>query len=172
MARPGSGKVTGYSTAQVALHWAVVVLVVFQFVGSGGMERSWRAFTRGEALPADAALLANLHAISGLLILLFALARIFLRLTRGAPKPPADEPRALRILAEATHGLLYLLLLVVPLSGAAAWFAGAEPAAGVHQMLKNLLFFVVVLHVAGALFQHFVRRSDVLMRMLKPQRAL
>ncbi len=165
-------QVTGYSTAQVALHWAVVVLVVFQFVASSGMAQSWRAFTRGEAAPADAALLTGLHAASGVLILLFALARIALRVTRGAPKPPADEPRILKIVSEATHGLLYVLLIVVPLSGMAAWFGGVEKAADGHEVLKSVLMLVVALHVAGALFQHFVRRSDVMMRMMRPQRSL
>ena len=164
--------VTGYSTAQVALHWTVVVLVIFQFIANEGMVTSWRALRRGEALPADAALMANLHVTAGILVLVLALARIWLRITRGAPKPPAGEPRVLHILAEATHGLLYLLLLLLPLSGMAAWFAGVPEAGQGHSLLKTVLLFVVIVHVAGALFQHFVRRSDVLMRMLRPQRSL
>lgn len=164
--------VTGYSTAQVALHWTVVVLVVFQFVANSPMASAWRAMQRGEAAPADAMPLANLHAVAGVLILLLALARIYLKVTRGTPKPPADEPRILQIFAEATHGLLYLLLLLVPVSGAVAWFGGVAQAAQGHVVLKTVLMLAVVLHVAGALFQHFIRRSDVLMRMLRPQRSL
>lgn len=163
--------VTGYSPMQMALHWIVVVLVAFQFLAHAGIEESWRTFVRGnEVADADAAMLTYLHITAGTLILVLALARIYLRLTRGAPSPPADEPRLLQIIAEAVHGSIYLLLLLLPISGSVAWFLGVEAAGNVHGLLTNLLLGAIVLHIAGALFQHFVRRSDVLMRMFKPER--
>lgn len=165
-----SEKVTGYSPAQVALHWAVVVLVAFQFLAHEGIEQSWRAFVRNEPPPVDAAILTYLHIGAGMLVLLLALARLTLRLTRGAPHPPADEPRLFQILAEAVHGTIYLLLLLLPVSGMVAWFGGMEAAGDAHELMKTLLLVAIVLHVGGALFQHFVRRSDVMMRMLRPQR--
>jgi len=163
--------VTGYSPTQVALHWIVVVLVAFQFLAHDGIEESWRAFTRGQSLPDDAAPLTFLHIAAGILVLLLALARIYLRVTRGAPPPPADEPRLLQITAEAVHGSIYVLLLLLPISGSAAWFFGAHAAGDAHEVLKNLLLGAIFLHVAGALFQHFVRRSEVLMRMFRPERS-
>ena len=167
-----AGNVTGYSPMQVALHWSVVVLVAFQFLAHAGIEESWRAFLRGNAAPeGDAATLAYLHIAAGMLVFLLALARIYLRLTRGAPKPPQDEPRLLQIAAEAVHGAIYVLLLLLPISGAVAWFLGVEAAGNAHAVMKSLLLLAIVLHVAGALFQHFIRRSDVLMRMFRPDRA-
>jgi cytochrome b561 len=165
-----AGKVTGYSRAQVALHWTVLVLVAFQFLAHDGIEEAWRAFRRGQPTPADAAVLTYMHIGGGTLVLLLALARIYLRMTRGAPAPPANEPKLLQLAAEAVHLLIYALLLLLPLSGAVAWFAGIEAAADAHEWLKNVLLAAIALHVAGALFQHFVRRSGVLMRMLSPQR--
>lgn len=162
--------VTGYSPAQVALHWIVVALVALQFVAHEGVETWWRAFMRGEPPPADSAPLAYMHVGAGILVLMAALARVYLRATRGAPPPPADEPRALQFLAEAVHGLIYVLLFVLPLSGAVAWFLGVRPAGAVHSLLTNVLLAAIALHVAGALFQHFVRRSSVLMRMFRPER--
>ena len=166
----GAKEVAGYSPTQVALHWIVVALVVFQFVAHDGVEEAWRAFVRGETSSTDSAPLAYMHVVAGILVLLAALARIYLRVTRGAPPPPADEPRVLQFLAEAVHGLIYLLLLSLPVSGAVAWFLGVRPAGAVHSLLTNVLLAAIVLHVAGALFQHFVRRSGVLMRMFRPQR--
>jgi cytochrome b561 len=165
-----SGKVTGYSRAQVALHWTVLVLVAFQFLAHDGIEEAWRAFRRGQPTPADAAALTYMHIGAGSLVLLLALARIYLRMTRGAPAPPADEPRLMQLAAEGVHMLIYALLLLLPLSGSVAWFVGVEASADVHEWLKNVLLAAIALHVSGALFQHFVRRSDVLMRMLSPQR--
>lgn len=163
-----AGNVTGYSPAQVALHWMVVVLVAFQFLAHEGMEASWRAFQRGEPLPVDATTMTNLHIATGLGVLLLALARIYLRATRGAPPPPADEPRLLQILSETVHGTIYVLLILLPVSGSAAWFLGAEIAGTAHALMKNILLGAIVLHIAGALFQHFVRRSGVMMRMFRP----
>lgn len=83
--------------------------------------------------------------------------------------PPPDEPRLLQIAAEAVHGLIYLLLFLLPISGSVAWFLGVEAAGDAHGLFKNLLLGAIVLHITGALFQHFIRRSDVLMRMFKPE---
>lgn len=159
---------TGYSPAQVALHWIVVVLVAFQFLAHDGMEASWRAFLRSEPPPADAAVLTYLHIAVGSLVFFLALMRIYLRATRGAPPAPTDEPRLLHLLSEAVHGSIYLLLLSLPASGAVAWFLGVELSSDVHELLQNVLLGAIALHVAGALFQHFVRRSTVLMRMFRP----
>jgi cytochrome b561 len=164
-------KVSGYSTVQVTLHWSVVVLVAFQYLAHDGMEAAWRAFLRDEPTAPDTTLLAYLHVVAGVTILLLALARVYLRFTRGAPPPPPDEPRLLQILSEAVHGLIYLSLFLLPLSGSAAWFAGVEAAGAVHNTLKTVLLGAIVLHIAGALFQHFIRRSDVMMRMFRPQRS-
>ncbi|MBX3572307.1 MAG: cytochrome b/b6 domain-containing protein [Mesorhizobium sp.] len=165
-------KVTGYSPMQVALHWIVVVLVAFQFVAHDGIEESWRAWLRdGMRLPTDGWVLAYLHIGAGILILILALARLYLRVTRGAPPPPADEPRLLQWAAEAIHGLIYLLLILLPVTGAAAWFFSVRTAANVHDILQNVLLLAIALHVSGALFQHFVRRSQVLMRMFRPDRS-
>lgn len=163
-------KVTGYSPMQVTLHWLVVVLVAFQFLAHDGIEESWRAFVRGEPATIGTSTLTVMHWVTGILVLLLALARIRLRLTRGAPSPPADEPRLMQMAAEAVHGSIYLLLLLLPISGAVAWFLGVRAAGAVHELLTNLLLAAIVLHVAGALFQHFVRRSQVLIRMFRPQR--
>lgn len=163
--------VAGYSSAQVALHWIVVALVAFQFVAHEGIEDAWRAYLRADPAPEGSAALAAMHVAVGTLVLLAALARIYLRVSRGAPPPPAGEPRLLQLLAEAVHRLIYVLLIALPLSGAAAWFFGVRPAGTLHSLLTNVLLAAIVLHIAGALFQHFVRRSDVLMRMLRPERS-
>jgi len=163
--------VTGYSRAQVALHWMIVVLVAFQFLAHEGIEASWRAFRGGEPAPSDAAVLTYMHVIAGSLVLALMLARIYLRVTRGAPPPPADEARPLQLVAEAIHRALYVLLVLLPLTGAVAWFLGVRLAGEAHELLTNFLLAAIALHVAGALFQHVVRRSNVLMRMFKPERS-
>lgn len=158
-ARPHS-----YLKAQIALHWLVAALVVAQFISSAGIEAAWRAWrSTGTAEPSIA---AQMHVWMGIIIFVLALWRIALRFAHGAPPLPDSDPAPLRLLARVTHFALYALILLVPLSGFGAWFGGAEQAAAGHRLTKNLLFFVVLLHVTGALVQHFWFRTDVLRRML------
>ncbi len=161
---------TGYSTVQVALHWTVVVLVTFQFLAHEGMEEAYRAFRRAEMPTGDDETFAYLHIGVGVTVLLLMLTRLFLRLTRGVPAPPKDDPLPMRLVADGIHWLIYALLILLPLSGSVAWFAGVERAADAHVLFQNILLIAIALHIGGALFQHFVRRSDVLLRMMRPGR--
>lgn len=155
----------GYSTLQIALHWLVALIVVHQFVLHKGIETAWDAYKAGQAAPFS--VLAGLHVAGGILVLAFVLARIAMRLKRGAPELPVEEPMVLRLAAHATHWGLYLLLIGLVGSGMAAWFGGVKLAASAHGTFKNLLMLLVALHVAGALFQHFWLKSDVLRRMMR-----
>lgn len=153
-----------FSPLQILLHWSVAVLVLSQFLTEDAMGSGWRALRRGMT-EADA-LLVLAHVIGGTLILGLTVWRIVLRITRGVPPAAIAEPRPLRLAAAATHHMLYLLLLVLPVTGLVAWIGGHGAAADLHEMLTTLLLAMIALHVAGAAYQQFVLRSDVLARML------
>lgn len=154
-----------FSPAQIALHWLTVLLILAQFLNDHAIGRAFNATMRGAAqIPGGWRVTA--HILTGVAILAFTLWRIALRLRRGAPPPAANEPRALQIVAAATHGLLYLLLLLLPLTGLVAWYGSVGPAAGLHEILKTVLLVTIGLHVLGALYQQFVLRSGVVARML------
>lgn len=108
----------------------------------------------------------NVHVIVGLTILALVGWRLWLRWRRGVPALPGREHPYLRAIAAATHGLFYLLLIVLPLTGALAWFGSVNLAATSHALIEKLLLVVIALHVGGALVQHFWYKSDVLRRML------
>lgn len=153
----------GYSALQIGLHWTVALLIVAQFLGHDGIAAAWDAFKDGAAVaPAQ---LAYLHVIVGLSILMLALWRLWLRFSRGVPPAPETGHPALRLLAKATHVAIYALIIGMPLGGAAAWFLGIEPAAAAHSLAAAALFWLVILHVAGALVEQFVLKSGVLARM-------
>ena len=122
---------------------------------------------REEGLAAAPSAPAILHIIVGVSVLLITLYRFYLRQTQGHPARPENEPQWASVLGAATHWALYLLLILMPLSGAVAWFLGVEGAGAVHSgILRWALIAVVLLHVAGALVEHFVFRSPALKRML------
>ncbi len=157
----------GYSRAQVILHWVVAALILFQLLVHESMEMAWDA--RMEGGPAEGANPLP-HIVVGSAILILAAIRLVIRLRHGAPPHPAGQPALLGVLANVVHGLIYVLLFAIPLSGLLAWFGGVEPAADVHSgPLRFALIALVIVHIVGALVQQFVLKSGVLMRMMKPE---
>lgn len=159
---------TGFTRTQIALHWAVVVLVACQYIFSDGIERAWRAFVNGTYTDTDLTGAAMAHAAGGALVLLLAIWRLVLRFRVGAPAPDPAEPAALQVLSKVTHSAIYLLIILVPLSGMAAWGGGIKDAIGAHLLGKTLLMVLIVLHVVGALTHQFFFKTDVLRRMFVP----
>lgn len=157
----------GYSGLQIALHWTVVVLVALQmFV----LNDSIGQLRDGEAVGSTGELFADLHVAAGIAVFVLALARLYLRFTRGVPMLPPDEPYPMKLAAHAVHAALYALILLMPITGALAWWLDLELMADIHGLGENAIMVVVALHIVGALYQHFIARTDVLRRMLRADR--
>jgi cytochrome b561 len=159
----------GYSIWQVGLHWLIAALIIFQYLAHDGMEHAWHAQHRGVQPSASDATMANIHAAVGIAVLLLAALRLAIRLRRGAPPVPPQHNPLLRLGARLSHFALYVAIFAMPFSGMAAWFGGVVRAGQVHSLGATLLFWLVVLHALAALAEHFVMRTDVLTRMLKPE---
>jgi cytochrome b561 len=160
----------GYSTMQIVLHWLIAALVIFQVVFGENIAAAWRALRRGAEVNPDDAFNAQIHVYLGIAVLVLALWRLALRLRWGAPEAPAGESAIQRWIARATHVVLYLVIFGMPVSGGVAWYLGVGAAAEVHELAKPVIVVFVALHAAGALWQHFVGRTGVLVRMLRPAR--
>ncbi|MEZ5714110.1 MAG: cytochrome b/b6 domain-containing protein [Paracoccaceae bacterium] len=155
-----------YTKTQIRLHWLIFLLIALQYLNNDAISGAWRQVTKGETVVFDPMILA--HVALGGLIGLLVLMRIAQRLRHGAPALPEDEPPALRLVAQLTHLGLYVLMVAVPVSGAVAWFLKIEAAGEAHEVMKGLLLVLVGLHVAGALYQQFVLKTDVMARMKRP----
>lgn len=154
-----------YSTVQKALHWLVAVIIVVQLIFGEDMAHAFRAFNQQADASGLSSLSVQFHVWGGLSIILFAVWRLFLRKTRGAPELPAEEPAYLKFAASATHVLFYALMIIAPVSGAVAYFYGVEVAGEFHEILKPVFILLILAHFAGALYQHFMLKTDVLKRM-------
>ncbi len=158
---------TGYSRTQIILHWAIALLILFQFVGSEAIseliEETGLAASSAETIP----LIVRAHVLAGLLTFVLVLIRVFMRFSKGAPALPEGEDPKMKMMAHATHGILYLALLLMPISGALAWFGQNELADTAHLTLKFVLLGFVVLHIAAALYHHFVLKNGLIKRMMK-----
>ena len=180
----GSRPVQAYSAAQQALHWATALLIVTLVPVGLTMTRL------GEGALTNT--LYELHKSLGLTVFALAFARIVLRLVRGAPPLVPGLPGWQRAAAHGSHLALYILIVLVPLSGWAATSAccapvnlfwtlplslpvegGMEAAKGifaVHEALAFTLSAIVLIHVGAALHHHLIRRDATLRRMLRGAR--
>lgn len=142
------------------------ILIGLQFVLHERMSEAWDAFRDGKTFALDP--LVASHVVGGLAVLALALWSIALRRTRGAPPPPEAEPAPLRLAAHAGHMALYALMILMPMSGALAWFGGQDAAAVAHDAMKPLMIALVGIHVLAALWHQFWLRDGLILRMKRP----
>jgi len=157
--------VKGYSRRQILLHWTVALIVIPQFLLHDDMAAAWRAVRKGEDYVNTP--LVAFHIYAGIAILALMIWRLAVRLRRGVPPQPAAEHPALKLVAALTHWALYALLILLPVTGLAAWYGGFGTAGEVHEAMKLPLFALFWLHVLGALFQQFVLKTGILSRMMR-----
>lgn len=158
----------GYNFAQISLHWIIAALVIIQLILGEDIVPAYRAFRRGTEVAPDDLWNANIHVYVGIAVFVLAILRFAIRLTRGVPAPPSGESALQHWAAAVVHLVLYAAIFLMPLTGAAAWYLGIGWLGEVHEIGKPVIIIAVLLHAAGALWQHFVQKSDVLVRMLKP----
>lgn len=131
-----------------------------------------------------------LHKSIGITLLGVAVLRLGWRLLDRRPAAPAGQPAWQTGAAHAVHGLIYLLLLGIPLSGwlynsasgfPLRWFklanlpklADADPglkaiAHALHEYGAWALVALVLGHAAAALWHHVVLRDHTLSSMIPP----
>ena len=127
---------SGYSGAQIALHWAIAVLILFNYLYSEGMEDAFDARLEGTPV-GNLDLNPMIHDWIGVTELALCLIRLGLRLTRGAPE--AGGTGRMQQAAIWGHRLLYALMILVPLMGVITWFGRTEATADLHALLRMLL---------------------------------
>lgn len=156
-----------YARAQVALHWLIVLLLMVQFLTSGGMVRAYENVQSGDGTYTGATII---HGIIGTSILLAMLGRLGMRLSLGAPPPPETEPKAIKAFSRGTHYAFYVLLIAMPPVGLTAVFFGAGWAAEVHSLAARLLLALVIFHILGALW-HATKNDGVIGRIVPSLKA-
>lgn len=156
----------GYSARQIRLHWLVTVLIVLQFLLHEPIAMAWDGIKEGQSPAFNWLILA--HVLGGSLVLIFSLWRLVLRFGRGVPPAPEAEPEILRRAAHLGHLALYALMILMPLSGMAAWFGGIEVAAEGHEVMRIALLVLVAVHVLAALWHQFWLKDGLMMRMKRP----
>jgi len=175
-----SRKPTRYGAVAQFFHWAVVVLIAFQYTWA------WR-IDETEAVRARFELVIQ-HKTIGMAILVLAILRLVWRLFNRPPPLPKHLASWEVWAAKLGHAGLYVLIFIVPISGwlysqAAGYgdywwgpvsfpsFIEASPAAEdffyeLHELLVTLLMILAAVHILAALRHHFFLKDNVLKRML------
>jgi cytochrome b561 len=172
-----------YGLTARLFHWLIVLLLAVQYaigsimphIGRKTLDQGW----------------VHWHLSVGAAILLVIVLRFGWRLFH--PVALADHLAPWEFaLSRITHLTLYLLVFAMTLLGWAAANARGwdvrllglvklpalapsgstwgHEAGDIHNVLVYVLLGFIALHVAGALYHHFIRRDDVLQRMLSAPR--
>ncbi|MEM9530659.1 MAG: cytochrome b/b6 domain-containing protein [Pseudomonadota bacterium] len=163
------------------LHWLVAALIVVQYVLAQLAERAEHADATVRLL----GLVAN-HKSVGMTVLALVAFRLVWRFLKPVPALP-PMPSWQITASKVSHGLLYALLLALPLTGwlmssasaySVSWFNLFQipdligPDADlkgtletIHEILAKALFVMAVIHVLAALKHFVVDRDGVLERM-------
>ncbi len=97
-----------YSSIAIALHWMIAILILANL--------SVGFFMEGFA-PALRRIVIPLHASSGITVLVLTIVRVLWRLTHRPPPLLEGLKTWEERLAHAVHGLLYGLMILMPLTG-------------------------------------------------------
>lgn len=166
-----------YGSVAKFFHWLIFVLLLFMVILGYCLDdvpKLYRPFA------------TNLHKLTGLLILLLMLLRAAWALIN--PKPLLPNARAWEYWAAySVHGLLYVTVIAMPLVG---WIASnaadhppylghivfslpiaqnkalADAAFDLHGNLAIAIIILFVIHVLAAFYHYFIKKDDVLQRML------
>jgi cytochrome b561 len=163
-----------FTPLQRFLHWLMAVCILAMFFVGVGMVST--------IAPKYLGLIA-IHKTLGVTLLVLVLIRLWARLRYGAPALPSDLPNPMKLAAQASHYLLYGLMIVMPLLGWGMLQAAHYPIVllgGVrlplilpqsdrlhtllwdaHHYLAFVFFALVLLHLAAALYHALVRRDGV-----------
>jgi cytochrome b561 len=170
---------TRYHPATIFFHWVIFLLFV---VALAAIE--YRGYLpKGDPLKDS---IVNIHMLAGQLVFLFVLFRAAARFRFRAPAA-LSGPRWQTWAAHGVHGLLYLMMFGLPITGvlfnqAGGWdvnFFGwvlpqliapnkelGDTLHGIHEWIGNAVYYLVGLHILGALWHHFALKDGTLRRML------
>jgi cytochrome b561 len=176
-----AGTPTRYGTVAIALHWLIALLIVCGFA-LGWVMTDIPGFTPTKLK------YFSWHKWIGVTVFALVIIRILWRATHATPPMPSHMPKWQRGIAHLTHFLLYVLMVVIPVSGYLYSSAANVPVVylglvplprliapdphlkevlkSVHITLNYTLLVLVVLHVLAALKHQILDRDGLLSRMI------
>lgn len=167
-----------YGLIAKLFHWIMSIMVILMLIAGFLMDDyiepplKWQIF--------------GLHEATGVLILTLVILRLLWRFYNTTVLLPADLPNWQKKVATININLLYLLMILMPISGFLMTilsnhhidFYGlftiqsfaqdlqfAKICKKIHQKAALLFTALIILHILAAFYHHFIRKDNVLKRM-------
>ncbi|HYD79640.1 MAG TPA: cytochrome b [Paucimonas sp.] len=170
-----------YTLPAIVLHWLIALLII------GGFGLGLTMVDIPGITPTKLKYF-SWHKWIGVTVFGLACVRLLWRLAHPAPAYPSSMPDWQRQAANVLHGLLYVLIFAIPVSGYFYSLAAGVPVVylgvlplpvlieadndlkpilkDLHYWLNMTLLAALCLHIAAALKHQFIDRDGVLKRML------
>jgi len=166
-----------YSSKQKWIHWSSALLIVI-------VTLLLLAKVTMSNILGGMPIVYLLHKSLGVVVWLLMIWRIIVIRDQGVPDVLPKEQKLQRILSKSTQGFIYLLLLIVPLSGYLMsgrdlnvfWLISIpaiDMSNNLHQIFhtmhligSDLLAILVLFHILAALYHYFGVKDKVLQSML------
>ena len=177
-----------YNSVAISLHW----LIAFFLLGLLAVGKYMTGLESDDPLRFT---LTQWHKSFGIAVFVTVIFRILWRLTHKPPALPVSATAFERMASHATHIAMYLLMVVIPVSGWVMVSASplnlqtelfglitlphlgiaanasdkellTERSVLVHIWLANILLALAVLHIAAAFFHQLVHRDNLISRMV------
>jgi cytochrome b561 len=172
---------TRYTLTAQALHWLTVLSIL------AILPVAWVMMSLPTG-PEQTRMLV-FHRSLGVTIFAVVVVRLAWRLTHPAPPSPSGAPRVTELISQVTHGLLYALLLLMPVTGYLQSADGrpvsylglinlpelpkdkalGDVANVFHHLGQWGIYTLVGLHVGATVWQVAIGRDGLLSRMIPPQ---
>ncbi len=168
-----------YHLSSIALHWLMLALFIAVYASINLRELFEKGTAAREALK-------SLHFMLGMLMFALVWLRIAMRVKHPTPGIEPAPPQWQQATAQLAHLALYGIMLGMPLLGWLLLSAAGKPIpffglelpaliapdkalAGqlkeIHELIGSLGYFLIGGHAAAALFHHYIKRDNTLLRM-------
>jgi cytochrome b561 len=165
-----------YGSVAKFFHWFIAVAIIGLIIVGYSLENI------------NSSMLYKAHKAIGFFVLLVVIARLLWRFSNIVPSYHA-LPKWMVFGANAMHYTLYALMIIVPFAGFIASNAGQYPvsflflfdmpslfankypqlgkdAMFIHKQAALIFACVIGFHILAALYHHFIRKDNILKRML------
>lgn len=173
---------TSYGSISKFFHWSIACLVLFMLIYGcllEDMPQAWQAMAY------------NIHKVIGVIVFLLMILALAWALINTKPMLPLETTAPERFTAHVVQYLLYLCVISMALSGwIGASAAGRPPHVGdlalllpvphnkaiviaaflMHGAIAIGLAFLITIHIMAAFFHHYIRKDEILKRMLPNRR--
>jgi cytochrome b561 len=167
-----------YSLTAKLMHWLMGIIIIGMLA---------LGYLMGNIAPPQKFEIYNLHKSMGMMLFFLVMLRLVMRLTSKYPELPPETPRWVEIIAKLNILFLYVMMFLMPLSGflmsslsgRSVPFFGLfeipsiikDPSIGhlfheIHEIGPIVFILLIIAHVFGGLFHHFILKDNVLRRML------